>query len=90
MIEPSVSVPIEKPTRPAAVAAPGPADDPLELRSMFHGIVRRAAEPHAALRERAHRQLRDQHRARIAQPLDDGRVEIDALDPCRASRPRWS
>src|ERR1041385_9254177 len=29
-IEPSVSVPIENPTRPAAVAAAGPADDPLE------------------------------------------------------------
>src|SRR6185503_2924771 len=29
-IEPSVSVPIEKPTRPAAVAAAGPADEPLE------------------------------------------------------------
>ena len=38
MIEPSVSVPIEKPTRPAAVAAPGPADDPLELRSVFQGL----------------------------------------------------
>src|SRR6188474_1154779 len=30
MIEPSVSVPIEKPTSPAAVADAGPADDPLE------------------------------------------------------------
>ena len=38
MIEPRVSVPIEKPTRPAAVAAPGPADDPDELRSRFHGF----------------------------------------------------
>ena len=27
-IEPPVSEPIEKPTRPAAVAAPGPAEDP--------------------------------------------------------------
>src|SRR6188474_2657259 len=38
MIEPRVSVPIAKPTRPAAVAAPGPADDPLELRSLFQGL----------------------------------------------------
>src|SRR5215469_12643238 len=30
-IEPRVSVPIENPTSPAAVAAAGPADDPLEL-----------------------------------------------------------
>src|ERR1043166_669547 len=29
-IEPSVSVPIENPTKPAAVAAAGPADDPLD------------------------------------------------------------
>src|SRR5688572_33253370 len=28
-IEPSVSVPTEKPTSPAAVAEPGPADEPL-------------------------------------------------------------
>ena len=51
------------------------------------GVVRRAAEPHAALRERAHRQLRDQHRAGIAQPLDDGRVEIDHLILVRRGAP---
>src|SRR5262245_33630577 len=39
MIEPRVSVPIAKPTRPAAVAAPGPADDPLELDGGFHGFT---------------------------------------------------
>src|SRR5579872_7048006 len=38
MIEPRVSVPIEKPTRPAAVAEPGPADDPLELVSGAQGL----------------------------------------------------
>src|SRR6185436_18042385 len=40
-IEPRVSVPIEKPTRPAAVAAAGPADDPLEptrSSSGCHGL----------------------------------------------------
>src|SRR5262245_34585951 len=37
-IEPSVSVPMEKPTSPAAVAAPGPAEEPLEPRSVFHGF----------------------------------------------------
>src|SRR5688500_2559478 len=37
-IDPRVSVPSENPTRPAAVAAPGPADDPLEPRSVFHGL----------------------------------------------------
>ena len=65
MIEPSVSVPSAKPTRPAAVAAPGPADDPLEPVSAHPWIARRAAEPHAALRQRSHRQLGDQHCAGV-------------------------
>src|SRR3954466_12721060 len=38
MIDPRVSVPIANATRPAAVAAPGPADDPLELLSGDHGL----------------------------------------------------
>ncbi len=38
MIEPRVSVPIAKPTRPAAVADPGPAEEPLDPCSGFHGL----------------------------------------------------
>src|SRR5436305_12727824 len=38
MIEPPVSVPTAKATSPAAVAAAGPADDPLEPRSRLHGL----------------------------------------------------
>ena len=38
MMEPSVSVPTEKATRPAAVAAPGPADEPLEPRAGAQGL----------------------------------------------------
>src|SRR5579862_9717426 len=38
MIEPRVSVPIAKATSPAAVAEPGPAEDPLELLSGDHGF----------------------------------------------------
>src|SRR3954453_20520327 len=38
MIDPRVSVPIRRATSPAAVAAPGPADDPLELLSGAHGL----------------------------------------------------
>src|SRR5262245_22223057 len=38
MIDPRVSVPIENPTSPAAVAEPGPADEPLELFSGDHGL----------------------------------------------------
>src|SRR5215212_4112720 len=37
-IEPRVSLPIENPTRPAAVAEAGPADDPLEPWSTFQGF----------------------------------------------------
>src|SRR6476469_1089948 len=39
MIDPHVSVPIVKPARPAAVAAPGPADDPLEPSARFQGFL---------------------------------------------------
>ena len=38
MIEPRVSVPIEKPTSPAAIDEPGPADEPLDPCSVFQGF----------------------------------------------------
>ena len=38
MMEPRVSVPIANPTSPAAVAAPEPADEPLDPSSVFHGF----------------------------------------------------
>ena len=38
-IEPPVSVPIAKPTRPAAVAAAEPADEPLDPSDRFHGLL---------------------------------------------------
>src|SRR5688500_12113699 len=37
-IEPWVSVPIENPTNPAAVALAGPADEPLDPCSGHHGL----------------------------------------------------
>src|SRR5215471_10858856 len=37
-MDPLVSVPIAKPTQPAAVADDGPADDPLEPCDRFHGF----------------------------------------------------
>ena len=37
-MEPWVSVPIPKATHAAAVADPGPADDPLDPSSTFHGF----------------------------------------------------
>ena len=38
-MEPPVSVPMANPTKPAAVAAPDPAEDPLEPTSRFHGLL---------------------------------------------------
>src|SRR5262249_45276545 len=43
VMEPLVSDPIEKATHPAAVADAGPADDPLEPVSAFHGLRVRSA-----------------------------------------------
>ncbi len=37
-IEPRVSVPMAKPTSPAATADAGPAEEPLEPSSGFHGL----------------------------------------------------
>ena len=88
MIEPRVSVPIAKPTSPAAVAEPGPADDPLDPLLRVPRIVGLAAEPVVALRQRAHRELRDEDRAGVAQPLDDGGVVVEDLILKRAGAPR--
>jgi hypothetical protein len=63
-IEPRVSVPRAKPTRPAATAADEPADEPEEPSSGFQGCAS-CAEPDVAHRQRAERQLGDQHRARL-------------------------
>src|SRR5215471_878059 len=38
-IDPSVSVPSENPTSPAAVAEALPALDPLDVASRFHGVL---------------------------------------------------
>ena len=38
MMEPRVSVPMENPTSPAAVAEPGPAEEPLDPSSVFQGF----------------------------------------------------
>src|SRR5687767_6799652 len=41
-MEPSVSLPMENPTRPAAVADAGPAEEPLDPASTFHGFLVRS------------------------------------------------
>ena len=44
MMEPEVSEPMAKATRPAAVAAPGPAEDPDAPAAIFQGV--RVLPPH--------------------------------------------
>jgi hypothetical protein len=73
-MEPCVSVPMAKPTRPAAVAAPGPGRRAARALLRIPRVARHAAEPAVALRECAQRQLRDEHRAGGVEALDDGGV----------------
>ena len=87
-MEPKVSVPIEKPTSPAAVAAPGPADEPLAAFLGIPGILGGAAMPDIAISQRAQGQLGDQD---SAGPLPGAarRWHRDrSADPCRAWRPQ--
>ena len=74
-----VSLPMLKPTRPAAVAAPAPADEPLLPSLVSQGVFRRAAMPDIAAGQRAQCQLGDQHRACLLKPLHDGRVIVKHL-----------
>ena len=71
---PPVSLPIEKPTSPAAVAAPGPGAR--SRRAFFEQprVHRLAAEPDVVERQRAQAQLGDEHRAGLVQTAHDGGV----------------
>src|SRR5215813_12016528 len=57
---PPVSLPIEKPTKPAAVAAPGPALEPEAPSSGSHGL---ATKPNVVEGQRTQTQFRHQHGA---------------------------
>src|SRR5256714_15301054 len=48
-IDPSVSLPTENPTRPAAVAGAGPAENPPGPRSTFPGLLVGAPSPDSPL-----------------------------------------
>ena len=64
-MEPSVSVPMENPTRPAAVDEADPADDPLDPISRFQGLfVVPGGTHHVALSQRSHGKFGDQHHTR--------------------------
>ena len=64
---PPVSLPMEKATSAAAVAAPGPGARSRRALLEQPRVHRLAAEPDVVERERAERQLGDQHRARVVQ-----------------------
>jgi hypothetical protein len=73
MIEPPVSVPTAKPTRPAAVAAAGPADDPLEPRDVSHGFFVLPPNQTSPIASSPVVSLQDG--ARLAHALDGGGVD---------------
>ncbi len=75
---PPVSVAIEKPTSPAAVAEPEPDDEPAASKCGFQGLrVRPRYHSNSASREWVGRELGDEHGPRIFQPLGDRRFDVD-------------
>ena len=80
-IDPLVSVPMPKPTQPAAVADEGPADDPLEPCVGSHGLFVCPPNQLSPLRQLAGRELGDQHGAGVAQHLDDAGVVVERPAP---------
>ena len=68
---PPVSLPMEKPTSPAAVAAPGPALDPDAPSSSSHGFMVWPPNQMSLSASAPEAQLGDQHGARIVETLHD-------------------
>jgi hypothetical protein len=83
-IEPRVSVPIAKPTPPAAVAAAEPADEPLDPALGVPRAARALGEPHVPHRQGADTELRDEHGAGLVEACDDGRGFVQTPGPRRA------
>ena len=87
-IDPLVSVPMPNATHPAAVADEGPADDPLDPCVGSHGFFVWPPNQLIAAGQLAGRELGDQHRARVAQHLDDAGVVVERLLLERRRAPR--
>ena len=80
---PPVSLPMAKPTRPAAGGSAGPragARRPLLEQPRIHGLT---AEPDVVQRQRAQAQLGHQHCARCIEPCCHGRVFLGYAIPVR-------
>ena len=84
---PRVSVPMAKPTQPAAVADPGPADEPLDPCSGVPRVAGAAAVPDIAHGQRAECELGDEHSPGFVEALHDGSVALELLVPIRRSAP---
>lgn len=87
MMDPPVSVPIEKPTSPAAVAEPGPADDP-DASLGIPRVAGQTSEPAGGYGQRACRELRDQDRSRVGESAVHAGVQIDNPVPVGRHPPR--
>ena len=68
---PPVSLPMAKPTNPAAVAAPGPALEPDDPSSSNHGFMVWPPNQMSFSASAPKTQLGNQHRTRIVQPLNN-------------------
>ena len=79
-----MSLPMAKPTQPAAGAAPEPADDPLAALLQPPRVVGASAGPLIAEGHLASGELGHQHRASVVQAADDGGVLVDDLAPAAA------
>ena len=86
-IEPRVSLPMAKPTRPAAVAAAEPAEEPLEPWSSFHGL--RVVPPNQTSPQASSPSvsLATSTAPAALEPLDDRRVLVDDLVAERPGAP---
>ena len=87
-IDPLVSVPIAKPTRPAAVAEPGPADDPPDPCEGSHGLFVCPPNHRSPCAISPVVSFATSTAPGVAQHLDDARVLVDDLILERARAPR--
>ena len=84
-MEPEVSEPIAKGTRPAATAAADPLEDPPDQRVRSHGLSpgpiseARGKAISAAAREFHHREFAGEHGADAVELLDDGGGVVEDL-----------